>query len=61
MSENAKFEQIKEEIRSKIRVKIDEETEQNFIEVGRKEAVEKVQSMVGAGKLSSMKGTKKTL
>ena len=32
---------MKEEIRSKIRVKINEETEQNFIEMGRREAVEK--------------------
>ena len=50
---------MKEEIRSKIRVEIDEETKQNFIEMGRKEAVENVQNMIGAGKLSSRKGMKK--
>ena len=60
LSENAKFEQMKEEIRSKIRVEIDEETKQNFMEIGRKEAVENFQNMYGAGKISSRKGFKKS-
>ncbi len=60
LSENAKFEQMKEEIRSKIRVEIDEETKQNFMEMGRKEAVENFQNMYGAGKISSRKGLKKS-
>ena len=60
LSENAKFEQMKEEIRSKIRVEIDEETKQNFMEMGRKEAVENFQNMYGAGKISSRKGFKKS-
>ena len=60
LSESAKFEQMKEEIRSKIRVEMDEETKQNFIDMGRKEAVDNFQSMYGAGKLSSRKSMKKT-
>ena len=60
LSENVKFEQMKEEIRSKIGVEIDEETKQNFMEMGRKEAVENFQNMYGAGKISSRKGFKKS-
>ena len=60
LSENAKFEQIKEEIRSKIRVEIDEETKQNFMEMGRKEAAEHFQNMYGAGKISSRKRFKES-
>ena len=60
LSESAKFEEMKKEIRSKIRVKMGEETKQNFIDTGRKEAVDNFQSMYGAGKLSSRKSMKKT-
>ena len=60
LSENAKFEQMEEEIRSKIKVEIDEETTKNFMEMGRKEAVENVQNMYGAGKISSRKSFKKS-
>ena len=60
LGESAKFEQMKEEIRSKIRVELDEETKQNFIDMGRKEAIDNFQSMYAAGKLSSRKGMKKT-
>ena len=57
LSESAKFHQIKEETRSKIRVKKD--TKQNFIEMEYKEAVENFQTMYCASKLSSRKGFKK--
>ena len=39
---------------------MDEETKKNFIDMGRKEAVDNVQSMYGVGKLSSRKSMKKT-
>ena len=60
LSESPKFRQMKEEIRSKIRVEMGEETKQNFIDMGRKEAIDNFQSMYGAGKLSSRKSMTKT-
>jgi S-adenosylmethionine synthetase len=47
MSELTKFSQIKDEIRTKIKTKIDDETKQSLIKQGKEKAVEHFKNMFG--------------
>lgn len=55
LSELDKFNQMKEEIRSKIRVGIDEETKQSLIAKGREDAIASFQNMFGKSRESFRK------
>lgn len=55
LSELDKFHQMKEEIRSKIRVSIDEETKQSLIAKGREDAIASFQNMFGKSQESFRK------
>jgi len=52
LSELDKFNQMREEIRSKIRVGIDEETKQSLIAKGREDAIASFQNMFGKSRES---------
>ena len=49
VSELDKYNKMKEDIRSKVKSKIDDETKQSLIKQGKEKAIEEFQSMFGGG------------
>ena len=60
LSELDKYHQMKEEIRSKTKTKIDDETKQSLIKQGKDKAIEEFQSMFAGAKPAGAGATKQT-